>query len=284
MYKRFGQHDADLLMHGTLSNLPKIFNAVPGVDGVDGMSLYTRGDAAVRLPVLNLPVADTIGRIWRGIGQAIDSFAAPGGVSRNQLAEIASNVVTNRPIAGMLEVFGAHGYDTSYDAQVVSEAKGLVESAYRVLGVKAMQQQKETELFYANRNAQEEQNARKDMLRAATRAAIRDKRFDELPALYARYVEEGGDPRYYSRWVKESFKAALDTRGERMLEEALRDKDGSKYNYVSRLLDANIGIAEEDQSDEDYGRQAEMERVIQQGWETQPLMAPELEDPFGGGL
>lgn len=280
LYKRFGQIDGDLLMHGTISNLPKLF-------GADGVSLYTRGDSAIRMPVVNLPVADTIGRIWGGLSQGIDSFAQTGGIGGNQLAEILSNVITNRPLAGMLETFGAHGYDTSFDAQVVSEAHGLMDNTYRVLGVKAMQQQKETELFYANRNAQEEQNARKDTLRAATRAAIRDQRFDDLPGLYARYVEQGGDPRYYSRWVKESFRSALDTRGERMLEEALKDKDGSKNAYVARLLDAQVGVGEDEQNGEDYGYEAEQERVIQQGWETQPLQSPELEDPFAvpeGGL
>lgn len=280
MYKRFGQFDGDLLMHGTLSNIPKLF-------GADGLSLYTRGDSAVRMPVVNLPVADTIGRIWGGFGQAADTLKQTGKIGSNHMAEILSNVLTNRPLAGMLEVFGANGYDTSFDAQVVSEANGLMESTYRILGVKAMQQQKETELFYQNRNAQEEQNARKTTLRAATRAAIRDQRFDELPQLYAKYVEQGGDPRYYSRWVKESFSSALDTRGERMLDEALKDKDGSKNAYLARLLDAQVGVNEDEHNTEDYGYEREMNRVIEEGWETQPLSDPSIEDPFSvpaGGL
>lgn len=280
IYRRFGQFDGDLLMHGTLSNLPKIF-------GQDGVSLYTRGDSQIRMPVVNVPAADTFGRLWSGIGQALDAMATSGGISGNQLAEITSNMVTNRPLAGMIEIFGANGYDTSFDAQVVSEARSNAENIYRVLGVKAMQQQKETELFYANRNAQEEQNARKDTLRASTRAAIRNGDYDDLPGLYAKYVEQGGDPRYYSRWVKESFKSALDTRGERMLEKALKDKNNSQNAYIGRLLDAQVGIKEDDDNGEDYGREAEMERVIEQGWETQPLQSPELEDPFAvpqGGL
>lgn len=293
IYRRFGQIDGDLIMHGVLSNLPKLF-------GADGVSLYTRGDTSVRLPVVptpeflggdgtwgQIPAADTIRRLWTGIGMAADQLKMTGGIGPNHMAEILSNAITNRPIAGMIETFAANGYDTSPDGQVVAEQKSLLDSTYRILGVRSMQQQKETELFYQNRNAQEEQNARKDLLRSATRAAIRDGRYDDVPGLFAQYVEQGGDPRNYSRWVKDSFKSALDTRGERMLEKALKDKTNSQTAYIARLLDAQVGVNEGEQSTEDYGYEEEMNRVIEEGWETQPLQPPELEDPFAvpeGGL
>ena len=273
LYNRFGQFDGDLIMHGTLSNIPKLF-------GMDGISLYTRGDTEIRMPVVNFPVADTAKRIVAGIGQVIDSFRMTGGIGRNHAAEIVSNMVTNRPLAGMIETFGADGYDTSMDGQVVAESRNAFETTMRILGVRAMQQQKETELFYQNRNAQEEQNSRKDILRSATRAAIRQGDFDAVPGLYAKYVEQGGDPKYYSRWLKESFKAALDTRGERMLEKALKDKDNSKNAYIGRLLDAQVGVKEDEDNAEDYGRAAEQERLIQQGWEIQPDLDPAATGPF----
>lgn len=293
IYRRFGQVDGDLIMHGVLSNLPKLF-------GGDGVSLYTRGDTQVRLPIVptpeflggdgtwgQIPVADTLSRLWTGLGLAADQLKQNGGISGNQMAEILSNAITNRPLAGMIETFAANGYDTSPDGQVVAEQRGLLDSVYRVLGVRSMQQQKETELFYMNRNAQEEQNARKEALRTATRAAIRDQRFDEIPGLFAKYVDQGGDPRNYSRWVKDSFKSALDTRGERMLEKALKDKNNSQNAYIGRLLDSQVGIREGDESTEDYGYEAEMNRLIEEGWETQPMQRPEDEDPFAvpeGGL
>lgn len=263
MYRRFGTADADLIMHGTLSNIPKIF-------GMDGISLYTRGDSQFRAPVLNLPVADTIKRLWSGIMQGVSAAKAEGGMSLNHTAEILSNMITNRPLAGMLEVGAAHGYDTSWDGQVVSEAKGMAESTFRILGVRAMRQQKEIEMFYANKNAQEEQNARKTTLRSATRAAIRDGRFDDVPGLFKQYVQAGGDPRYYTRWVKSSFDAALDSRGERMLEKALKDEDGSKNAIIGRLLDSQVDITEDDNNSDDYGREKEIESIISQSWEGTP--------------
>lgn len=293
LYRRFGQADGDLIMHGVLSNLPKLF-------GADGVSLYTRGDTQIRLPVIptpeflggdgtwgQIPAADTVSRLWAGLGLAADQLAQGNGISGNQMAEILSNALTNRPIAGMIETFAANGYDTSPDGQVVAEQKTMLDTVYRILGVRSMQQQKETELFYQNRNAQEEQNARKEALRTATRAAIRDGRFDEVPGLFSQYVDQGGDPRNYSRWVKDSFKSALDSRGERMLEKALKDKNNSQNAYIGRLLDSQVGVREGDESTEDYGYEAEMNRLIEQGWETQPMQRPEDEDPFAvpeGGL
>jgi len=263
MYRRFGTADADLIMHGTLSNIPKIF-------GMDGISLYTRGDSQFRAPVVNLPVADTMKRLFNGIMEGVNAARVEGGLSLNHTAEILSNMITNRPLAGMLEVGGAHGYDTSWDGQVVSQAKGAAESTFRILGVRAMRQQKEIEMFYANKNAQEEQNGRKTTLRSSTRAAIRDGRYDDIPGLFKQYVQAGGDPRYYTRWVKDSFGAALDTRGERMLSKALKDEDGSKNAMIGRLLDSQVDITEDDTSSDDYGREKEIESVIEQSWDTNP--------------
>lgn len=263
MYRRFGTADADLIMHGTLSNIPKIF-------GMDGISLYTRGDSQFRAPVVNMPVADTMKRLFNGIMEGVNQVRTEAGLSLNHTAEIMSNMITNRPLAGMLEVGGAHGYDTSWDGQVVSQAKGSAESTFRILGVRAMRQQKEIEMFYQNKNAQEEQNGRKTTLRSATRAAIRDQRYDAVPGLFKEYVQAGGDPRYYTRWVKDSFSAALDTRGERQLGKALKDEDGSKDAMIGRLLDSQVDITEDDTASDDYGREKEIESVIEQSWEGTP--------------
>lgn len=263
MYKRFGTADADLIMHGTLSNIPKIF-------GGDGMSLYTRGDSEFRMPVVNIPVADTLKRLWSGIGAGIGQLKAEGGLSLNHTAEILSNMITNRPLAGMLETGAAHGFDTSWDGQVVSQARTTGESIYRILGVRAMRQQKEIELFYANRNAQEEQNARKTSLRVATRSAIRDGRYDEVPGLFKKYVDQGGDPRGFTKWVKETYSSAVDSRGERMLTKAMKDEDDSKDAIIGRLLDSQIDITEDDTAADDYGREEAIDQIINQSWEGTP--------------
>lgn len=292
MYGRFGTRDADWIMHGTLSSLPKLF-------GIEGAALYTRGDSEVRLPgtewkvqdlgfaqvpTPNLPVADTISRLANGFSMALSSFKADNdAVGVNQLAEIASNMITNRPIAGMIEQFGAGGNDTSMDGQLVARTKGFAEMAYRILGVRSMAQQKSIENFYADKTAREEQAARKSTLTSLTRAAIRDERFEDVPGLFQRYVAEGGDPRYYSKWLKSTFESSLDTRSERALVKALKDPNSQSNASIARLLDGQVDVDVDEAATEDYGREENIRKLAEQGWQgvPNPEAAEQPEVPFG---
>lgn len=279
IYNRFGTADGDLIMHGVLSNLPKIF-------GAEGINLYTRGDASVRLPgtvwttaniagaeipLPNLPVIDTLKRVASAVGDGLGTFAAENGsIGPNHLAEIAANMMTNRPIAGLIETVANRGFDTSMDGQVVAQSKSLSEKLYRVLGVRSMAQQKQIDQFYASKTAQEEQAARRDLLLSASRAAVRAGKVDQLDELFAKYVEQGGDPRYYTRWKKNVAESALHSRSERMLDKALKDKTGRSQAYIGRLLDGQVDVDEDERATDDYGRNAQIEDLVAQSWATTP--------------
>lgn len=271
IYARFGQTDGDLLMHGVISNLPKIF-------GAEGINLYTRGDAQVRLPgsewkmmstplgdipLPNIPAGDTLMRIARGLGAGFGALREQGSdIGLNHVAEIAANVITNRPIAGMIEQGFNQGYDTSWDGQLVADTTTNSQMAYRLLGVRSMAQQKSIEQFYESKTAQEDQSARRDILNQLTRSAIRDRRFDEVPALFEKYVENGGSPAYYTRWVKESSKAALDSRSERALEKALKDQTNRSNAMIARYLDGQVDIRDSDSETSDYGSEAAIDQIL----------------------
>lgn len=253
---RLGTADADVIMHGLVANMPKLFNLLPGVEGVDGANIYTRGDVNVRLPVANMPIADSIKKMWGGFNQMVDAFTETHGtLTTNQIAEIVSNSLGNRPLAGMIEVFGADGYDTDPNGQVVSRAENLMsfDTAYRLMGVKSMTQQKDTEAFYANKEANEEQVARQTSLRLSTRSNIRAGNFDALPELFVKYVENGGRREYFTRWYNDAMESALETRSQRQLEDLM--KNGTKMAQVNRLLDAGVTpTMEAEVGDEDYGQ------------------------------
>lgn len=282
---RLGKDAADLYMHGLLSNLPKLF-------GADGMALYTRGDTQFRSPVnplnlvrgdatISIPITDTFSRLFNGVGQAVDQLRAmEGKIGLNQVAEIASNVITNRPLAGAIEMLGAGGYDTDSSGQVAAKANlASAAGAYRILGTRSMAQQKSVEQFYQSRNAQEEQGARQDVLNIATRQAIRDERYDDIPALFAKYVDEGGKPQYYSAWIKRQFDSGLNTRSERLLTKALNDKGNQSNNYIARLIDGEVDMAEDEENTDDYGAQAARDQLIQDGWDKEPT-SKGLADPL----
>jgi hypothetical protein len=83
-------------------------------------------------------------------------------------------------------------------------------------------------------------------------------------------VEAGGKPDYYTRWVNDAFKSALDSRGERMLQKALNSPSNPNVAAIGRLLDSQTDINEDDTATDDYGREAAIDQVIQQSWETNP--------------
>lgn len=287
LYSRLGTNGGDLIMHGVLSNLPKLL-------GAEGASLYTRGDSSPRLPgtqwttaeimgskipLPNIPVVDTISRILKGLGEGYSAvFDTNADVGLNQLAEIASNVVTNRPLAGTIEQAFTGGADTSWDGQLVAETKNLSDMAYRVIGIRSMSQQKSIDQFYAQKTAQEEQDSRRDVLNTAARAAIRGGREDQLPQLFKDYVEQGGDPRKWNRFVKDNFDAATKTRSERALEKALKDKTNRSQAAIGRLMDGQVGVREGEMDIEDYGQEAARNKIIDDGWETSPSPTG---DPLG---
>lgn len=269
IYHRFDNATADLIMHGTLSNLPKLF-------GADGVSLYTRGDAQIRMPVLNAPVYDTASRIMKGLKQGWDMFNQ-GKVNGTQMAEIASNMITNRPLSGLIEDFGAHGADTDWNGKVVTQSKNTADYVYRALGLRSMQQDKNVEDFYANRNVQTQQAAMKQAVNLSARAEVRDGNMDALPGLFAKYVQDGGDPRYYTRWLNNTVASATTTRSQQMLTRALKDPNNNQNAVIGRLLDSQIDISQEAQQKDDYGRQA----LIDQGIQSQYAASPE---PTGNPL
>lgn len=243
---RLGTTEADILMYGVISNLPKLF-------GGDGMSVYTRGDINVRLPIVNMPIAATAKRVWQGWSRAIDAVANnTEGLTSQQLAEILSNSLGNRPLAGMIETFGAGGFDTDAAGQVISESENIasLNTVYRLMGIRSLEQQKAIDAFYADKTAGEHQAAAQTTLRLETRANIRAGNFDALPNLFVKYVENGGDVKYFTRWYNDAMKSALKNRSQRRLDDLMKNE--KKMASVNRLLDAGVTPTMEAESD-DYG-------------------------------
>jgi hypothetical protein len=254
IYRNF-RDGGDLLAHGVLSQIPKLFGAPDGVD------LYSRGDVNIRQlqfqggeTVLgaignqlaaNTPALGVAKKAWDGIRQGIGLFSDNNpDLSLTQIGEVLSNAMANRPIAGLIEQFVAGGNDTDPLGQLVTETHGAMESAYRLLGVRSMRQARELEAFYANKNAMAHDAANKEQLNFYTRQMIRSGNTEALPQAFEQYLKNGGDPRHFRRWIKASYIAATSTRAERQLEKALNNPN--QVEQVMRLLDAGVGVAEDE--------------------------------------
>ena len=238
---RFGHSAGDILFGGVLSNIPKLF-------GAEGVDLYSRGDTAVRLPGLQPPPAFAVAsKVFSGVTEAAQAmFGVRPALSTTQMAEILSNTIPNRPMAGMIEQAFADGNKVDSAGQIATDTRSTMESVYRMLGVRSMRQSKELEAFYSNKNQMSLQNSQMDMLRKATRTAFRSGDMDAVPRILEKYIEQGGDPRNARRWMKEQFDAATQTRGVRQLEQTIKSPD--KMAYAVRLLDAGVSIDDDEQT------------------------------------
>src|SRR3546814_18569588 len=103
-----------------------------------------------------MPIASTAARIYNGVTTGWDALVnSTEGLTAQQGAEILSNMLGNRPIAGLIETFGAGGYDTAKSGQVVSknvieeqETFSYLNTSYRLLGHNSMKTQKHTDAYY----------------------------------------------------------------------------------------------------------------------------------------
>lgn len=260
LYQKFGQSAGDLMMAGTLSNLPKLF-------GSSGVDLYSRGDVSPRLvtqnPITNAPVVSAMGKIVDGVSQGVHLFMGDNpDLSVQQVGEVLSNMLPNRPMAGMAEIALAGGYDTDSLGQVAHQTKTYMDATYRMLGLRSLQHSKELEAFYSNKQANEIQAAQRERFNTDIRGAIRDGNPDSMPLFIEKYLEDGGDPRQVSRMMKSAYEAATESRAERQLDDVMRSP--SKMAQVQRLMDAQVGV-------EDDGDDAEAEWGV-----TDPLDRQEM--------
>jgi hypothetical protein len=237
----YGIGVGDLLGNGVLANLPTLF-------GAPGINLYSRGDANVRLPIPGIQAPAPVSllmKMGQGVAEAIQMFAdANKGVTPDALAELTSNMIGSRPLAGMMQRLFLNGDQTDGYGQLVSDTHGYMEGLYRIMGVRSERQSDEIDAFYANKSAMQHKSSMDSMLRLATRAALRDGNTDAMPGLFSQYVENGGDPRSFSRYIADNYKAATQTRGQRQLLNALQStyKDPSKMAIIGRLLDSGVSM------------------------------------------
>lgn len=240
VWRKFGDGAGDLLGSGVISNLPKLF-------GADAVDLYSRGDTNVRLPGFNgVPGLTALAKVHEAITESIRLFGDENiSMSTTQLAEVWSNTIPNRPIAGMIEQFMAGGNDTDQYGQLVQDTKNAMEMTYRMMGVRSMRQSQQINAFYSNKSSMEHKSSADEMLRLATRTAMRDGTFeDKADEIFTKYVDKGGDPRYFRRWIKSTYESATTTAAQRQLKAALNNP--SKMDQVMRLLDAGVSIDDDE--------------------------------------
>lgn len=227
---------SDLLLYGTLSNLPKLL-------GLDGIALYTRGELQTPkvLTPYNLdstPVVQMATRSKNALSQGFGALMQEGGLGIDALRENAILATPSRPLRGIMEI--AQGYSTNLNGDLMEEdTRKLTSIIARSAGLRPMQEAKEAKALWLSRQGELARRARKISLRHAAVAAFRSGKVDDvkLGEILERYIAEGGSPRGARQWLKEVVMKAQFNRFDRELVKALkkdpRSKDALRFLGVS---------------------------------------------------
>jgi hypothetical protein len=265
---------SSIVGNGLISQVPRIF-------GGEAVDFYSRGDTNVRLPGYSngdfsaqaIPGLSAILKVADGFVNGISAFAQERtDLSVGRIAEIVSNMVVNRPVAGMIEVGLTGGRDVDSRGQVQTETQSALESAYRMIGLRSQRQSMEREAFYADKRSQEIQQGKKERLRLLTRSAIRNNEFDKLPQIYEQYVLTGGDPAYFRAWIKGNYEAATSTVAKRRLDDLLANPQN--FADAMRFIDMGVGVEEEETGGDIATQEAREPQV-------DPALQPDESAPVG---
>jgi len=219
IYARFGPDLGAAIAHGSLSAMDIV--------------LYTRGDMNYREPTLDpTKLAASIGigtNIVAGMREAVESLTSDYSVDDSgRLSEILARHMPNRVMKSWMNIVLNDGVETDSRSQVVSENKTFFETGVRMLGLRSQRQQAEIEAFYTNKQLQDREAARMEVLRAETRALLRsnpENAGERLMDVFNKYIEAGGTPNHFRQWLMDQVLSAKTTRGVNDLRKSLSSPD-----------------------------------------------------------
>lgn len=226
VYARFGPMVGSALAHGGIGEIAQLFGADSGV------ALYQRADTNIRTNIIQdgvlmdptkvAPALGTLKQVTQGIMEASKGLWSDGRISTGRhVSETLATYMPNRALRGTITVLFNEGMDIDQYGAVATEAKGVFESALRIMGLRSTRQQDEIDFKYANQASLDKTAAQMEALREDTRAAFRAGRGDLLPDIWERYQELGMSPTQFRSWIRQQVDAATTTRSLRELQRGL---------------------------------------------------------------
>lgn len=225
IYTRFGPAVGSVVAQGGFNQITTLF-------GLPAVSLQSRGDVNFRHPTLDAvngvikpPVGlEILSDVVNGAFGAVSAMVDPNiPNSGRYAAEILARNMPSRMLRGTISMMFAGGQEADAYGNVMSSVESEAEGAFRFLGLRSARQQAEIEAYFLNRRSQEIEAVKMDKLRQATRALVRAKQFDRLPEVFESYLNAGGAPWNYQRWIQNLVKDADGTRTQNQLLDAMRN-------------------------------------------------------------
>jgi hypothetical protein len=228
IYAKYGPTVGSIVANGGFQEITKIL-------GGEGVAIYTRGDMNFRSPSLDPTqlmaglsmVKNVAGGTLEAAGAILNGITdgEEGQVTQRYLTEILARSMPNRALKGAITVLANGGQDVSASGEIISETQSGLETGLRLLGLRSSRQQGEIDAYYANTTMRRRQAGRMETLREETRALIRSGEPYNPMDVFNKYVENGGSPAHFKRWIEEQVKTTQSTRGMRELVKSLKSEN-----------------------------------------------------------
>lgn len=225
----FGKGLSDLMLYGTLGNLPKLL----GAD--DGLAFHTRGEMSVprnvtfgnfgETPIFQL--AQRSGAAMRDGFKAAAGNGSVGGLDR--LQESLIYAIPNRPVKGLFEYI--QGYSTNQRGEMInSEISGLYDFAQRVSGLKTLRDADKAQALWRDRETELSQRNAMSSLSASVEASMRgsdgvNQSSERVQGTVEKYFANGGSPAGFKRWYRERTMRSQYSKSDRALLRAVGQGD-----------------------------------------------------------
>lgn len=224
---------SELLLHGSLTGIPKIF-------GVDAPALYPRGSVDMtQLPATpadwqRAPPVAFMKSIWDGMSATLGNVL--GGANLQQQEEILANYSTNRAIKQVME-FAAGAKVDRAGQMVDASTRDFASIAAALVGTVPASARRIQDAYNAQQLVEVNQANARSQLNDNFRAVMRSGHFDtaDIQRYIHGYLQSGGNPAYFGTWMRNNMEAAFFPKGERKLLELSR---GSQWIELQNLMAA----------------------------------------------
>jgi len=215
-----GKELGDFLMFGAASNMPKIANILPFVDGVSGVNLYTRGDLNPRhltiVPInpVDFPLTNAISKLYTNTTQLMSNIVG-GANAVESITQALEHNGFSRPLAGLAQVSQAFSspngqvYTTdSKSNMLASNDLFSVSSLIRLSGGKPLDEAVISDRFFTSKAYEAKDRARMDALRERIKTSVIQGNTlgeNEYAEFAYQYAKIGGKTKNFNKFVMNQF-------------------------------------------------------------------------------
>jgi len=235
---KYGPAMSSLLLHGTFSNIPKLFSK-------DGINIYSRGDVNVsKVPAFispaNAPIFNIAQNAVGFFGELVNQFKTGGQINAQQTLEALGTYNINRPFGRVMELLAGTSVDRR-GAVISNDVRTTTSVISRIMGLRPMSESASIEALHRVATAEVYQRDLYERIQNSVRSIFRGNPSAEtvnhaLGQAISDYIKAGGNPRNASTFIKDAIISAYISKQDRKLLSVLHSP--GRTNDMIRLINS----------------------------------------------